>query len=667
MDELKISLSDDGVKKPNEENIIYAITNNKELCYKFIVGNEGIWNTIQDYSKDNKCKWTPKEEGKYMIMVQAKKKDSIKPFDIMAKEQVIVDNSNNFKIIKDVRLNSTDIMIGEKNTIEVISDESKILYRFWRVGEKGWEALRDYSIDNKFTFTAIREGNQEVVVECKRLNSEEKFDEFVTVKFHVRAPLKTEIIDFKSLTDNMIINEELLFKVEASYSDKRSLIYKYIKIDKEGKGICIQDYSSKKLVNFKESIPGDYKLLCMVRDLLSNSEYDDRAIMYYTVKPYNKIKIESFISDVSSPQVDNTIIKFTAKCIGGRELLYRYIIEGVIAEDSGYIKNNEYLWQPKEEGNYTITMLVKDISYEGDYEAKETINYVIDKKSDRPVRIKDLLISNKDKILIGTPINIKAIAEGGIKHLYSFIVYKNGVQKERIEYSTTNWANFIPEEKGEYEIEVRVKDRYSTKEYDSNMILKVKALNYIPAEIDYILCNNNERYLVDDVINLEVITQNTKFIQIRYVTKINGGIIEDTGYVNSKRLKMIPRCKGKYTFEIYARNVRCEEGYDSKKEVSINVYETTPVSGVSIFLNKEDLKVNEEVTFYVESLGGKQVMYEFYVNEGGNWCKVQEYSRKNYYTFMPFIKGKYTVLVTAKSYYKKVNYEDYEIMTFDVH
>ena len=248
----------------------------------------------------------------------------------------------------------------------------------------------------------------------------------------------------------------------------------------------------------------------------------------------------------------------------------------------------------------------------------------------------------------------------------NIIVFKNGVEKERVDYSATNWVNFIPEEKGEYEVEVRVKDKYSSKEYDSNMIFKLKALNYIPSEIDYVLCNNYERYIVDDNIRLEVITQNTKFTEVRYVTKINGRVIEDTGYVKNKKLEITPRCKGKYTFDIYAKNVRCEEGYDSKTEVNINVYEATPITETRVYLDKEIVKINEDVTFYVESLGGKQVMYEFYVNEGGNWCKVQEYSRKNYYTFIPFLKGEYTVLVLAKSYYKKVNFEDYEKFTFVV-
>ena len=52
--------------------------------------------------------------------------------------------------------------------------------------------------------------------------------------------------------------------------------------------------------------------------------------------------------------------------------------------------------------------------------------------------------------------------------------------------------------------------------------------------------------------------------------------------------------------------------------------------------------------------------------EKGNWVRVQNYSRKNYYTFLPFTSGNYRILVLSKSYYKKVNYEDYADLEFEV-
>ena len=63
---------------------------------------------------------------------------------------------------------------------------------------------------------------------------------------------------------------------------------------------------------------------------------------------------------------------------------------------------------------------------------------------------------------------------------------------------------------------------------------------------------------------------------------------------------------------------------------------------------------------------GKDVVYEFYLMEKGDWNLVQNYSKKNYYTFMPFSRDEYKVLVLAKSQHNKVSYEDYDTFTFVV-
>ena len=667
MEEIKILFNEDGLKGPNEESIIKAITGEKDLDYKFIVGNDGVWKTIQNFSQQNICKWIPGQEGKYIIMVQAKKNDSKKPFDLLTKEILTISNSSNGKnLINDVDIDKSSVEVGEKLNIKVISEIDPLLFRFWLKGVHGWEPLRDYTTENKLIYTAREEGKHEILIECKRINSKENVDSFTTIRFDVKLKTKIEILDFQCLTSELLTNEELVFKAIVSLGDKRNLLYKFIKINKEGRAICIQEYSSRKIVSFKEKEAGEYRLLCLVRDILSNKEYDDRALMFYQVKPYKEIGIKEVWTDIKSPQLCGSIINIKAKAHGGRELVYRYLIEGNQAFDSGFIRQNEYCWIPKQEGNYKITLLVKDISFIGEYEDKRTLEYTIDKKGSKPVRLVDVITSNKKNVLVGNPINLKVTAEGGCSILYFFRVFKDNKEIERIEYGSANWADFIPEEKGEYEIEIRVKDKYSTKEYDSNTFIYIKALEYLPGEIDYVLLQPKDIYVVRDVIELETITQNTDNVLIKYITKINGHNVKDTGFIRNKNFKIIPKCAGKYSFQIFAKNIKCLDGYDSKKEVIVNVAESTPVMETKVTIDKQNVKVNEEVTFKVESKGGREVCYQFYIMESGQWVKAQEYSRKDYYTFIPFLKEKYRVMVMARSFHKKVNYEDYDEIIFEV-
>ncbi|VYU21544.1 triple tyrosine motif-containing protein [Clostridium paraputrificum] len=666
MEDLVILFDKDSPTNKEDEVLIEAVFGKEPLQYKFIIGNDGVWNTIQEFSESDTCIWNPSAEGKYIVMVQGKKEGSSRPFDYLAKEEFVIGEKEIEKLIKDVNMDKTHLTVGEKITIDVLGNEQGLLYRFWIKGNQDWEPIRDYTTSNRLVFTANKEGKQEILIECKEVNSSENFDEFTTIKFDVVLPTKIEITDFKCLTEELLINQELVFKVSSSLDDKRSLLYKFIKISKDGKITCIQDYSSRRIVSYQEKEAGEYKLLCLVRDILSNKEYDDRAIMLYSVKAYNPISIKSFIPDTNSPQMNGSTINFKAEVDGGREIVYRYIVEGEVAEDSGYIRRNEYTWETQKEGEYTITLYVKDISYDGDYEDKKVINYTVDKKADKPVKIVDIITDNKKTVLIGQPINMKVKAEGGISLKYSFVIYKDNKEKERIGFSDSNWINFTPDEKGEYEVEIRVKDKYSSKEYDSHTFIYVRAKEYLPGEIDYILLPNKSSYLVGDLIDIEAIVQNTRSVLIRYVTKINGHLVEDTGFIQNKKIQLKPKCSGKYTFEVYSKNVKCEEEFDSKKEVSIYVSEATPVTNTKILCDREEVVCNNEVTFKVTSVGGKDVCYEFYIMEKGNWIKTQSYSKKNYYTFIPFLKGEYRVMVLAKSFYKKVNYEDYGEFSFTV-
>ena len=666
MEDLVILFDKDSPTNKEDEVLIEAVFGKEPLKYKFIIGNDGVWNTIQEFSESDTCIWNPSAEGKYIVMVQGKKEGSSRPFDYLAKEEIVIGEKEIEKLIKDVNMDKTHLTVGEKITIDVLGNEQGLLYRFWIKGNQDWEPIRDYTTSNRLVFTANKEGKQEILIECKEVNSSENFDEFTTIKFDVVLPTKIEITDFKCLTEELLINQELVFKVSSSLDDKRSLLYKFIKISKDGKITCIQDYSSRRIVSYQEKEAGEYKLLCLVRDILSNKEYDDRAIMLYSVKAYNPISIKSFTPDTNSPQMNGSTINFKAEVDGGREIVYRYIVEGEVAEDSGYIRRNEYTWETQKEGEYTITLYVKDISYDGDYEDKKVINYTVDKKADKPVKIVDIITDNKKTVLIGQPINMKVKAEGGISLKYSFVIYKDNKEKERIGFSDSNWINFTPDEKGEYEVEIRVKDKYSSKEYDSHTFIYVRAKEYLPGEIDYILLPNKSSYLVGDLIDIEAIVQNTRSVLIRYVTKINGHLVEDTGFIQNKKIQLKPKCSGKYTFEVYSKNVKCEEEFDSKKEVSIYVSEATPVTNTKILCDREEVVCNNEVTFKVTSVGGKDVCYEFYIMEKGNWIKTQSYSKKNYYTFIPFLKGEYRVMVLAKSFYKKVNYEDYGELSFTV-
>lgn len=679
MSELLIKFDKESPSIIDEKIKIKVISegNKTELKYKFLEGVPGernlTWKPIQDFSDDNECEWNPKKPGEYMIMVQAKEKDSKRFKNINAKytiENSIEDAENkkdNVRLIKGLIKEKDLLILGEKINIEVITEEHEtLLYRFLIQGEQGWEVIKNYSPENKLTFTTNKSGEVEILTECKRASSKENVEDFDTVSFNVIEQPKIEIDGFECISKDILTNEDLTFKVHVNCDDRRTILYKFLKVDQNGRTTNLQDYSTKNSITYVENVKGDYKILCYVKDLFSNKNFDDRAMISYKVEPYNKVKIQKFTSDSSENNVSGTNITFDVKAIGGRTLLYRYLIEGEVSEDTGYSRRQDFVWTPTLKGEFKVILMVKDISYEGDYEDKKELYFNIEEKGNKPVKIIDIVSTKTRGCVKNEPINIKVKAEGGTSLKYSFIVYKDEKEVERIDYGKTNWTNFIPETSGEYELEIRILDKYSDKEFDAHNFLYFKVKDYQIAEIDYVLLNQKETYLVGDSIEVESIVRNTTNVVLKYVTKINGHEVEDTDFTEKKRFKITPKLAGKYTFIIYAKNILCKEDYDIKKEVSIYVKDALPVTNTKIEFSEIKNLVNEEITFEVSSEGGKDVCYEFYIMEKGTWTRVQEYSKKNYYTFLPFSRGNYRILVLSKSNYKKVNYEDYTIEEFNV-
>ncbi|AKA71734.1 triple tyrosine motif-containing protein [Clostridium scatologenes] len=664
MNELEIKYN---LESPQEKNskILISINNvlEEKLMFKYMVGLNGIWSTLKDFSETTSVEWVPEEEGKYIIMVQARKGDSQKSFDYVSRENYIIGKVEE-KLINNIGLDKYKLNLGEKVNLFVNTNKLPLMFRYWLKIDDKWEIIKDYSPDNTLSWTIKFEGKGEMLVECKNIDSQNNYDDFQTVEFDVMDLKKVEIQDFNSVNLDLIEGNELTFKVETSHEEGRNILYKFIKINGNGETECIQDYSTKRIVSYVESKSGEYRLLCLVKDMYSSKNFDDRAIINFFVKKYKDICIKTFTTDLNSPQLCETVINLKADVIGGKELLYKYIIEGNCNEDSGYIRTNSYDWKTKKPGNYKIYLWVKDKSSEEKYEACECIEFTVDEKSKEPVKINDVIMDKKHKVLINEPIKVKINASGGTDLEFSFIIRREKRVLETIDYDKNNTITFMPKEEGNYQFEARVKDKYSDRKFDCHYVFNLEVFRFIPGEIEYVLFPLKDYYVVGDKVMLNVITQNTSSILVNYVLRINDHKVEETGYTEDKRYSFVPKCSGSYTVEMYAKNKESNRIFDCKKCILVKIHEALPVTNTKIICDRTKFLCNDSATFTVKSEGGKDVLYEFFIMEKGEWTLVQNYSKKNYYTFIPFSKGQYKILVLAKSQYHKGSYEDYDMIDF---
>lgn len=657
-------------KSEDEPNNLYINVVDKpeeKLLYKFIIGFNGTWNTIKDFAADTYADWMPDKNGMFIIMVQAKKETSTRPFDHVTRMDYIA-GIKNLKLIDSLNVQNSGCYVGERVIINCNSKESGLLYRFLSKSGSEWKLIKDYSLHNMVEWSTRTSGTKDIIAECKKIDSIEDFDDFAEVKFEVLQIRKPVITSFKCITseDEILIDVPVVFETEVFSEEGRNILYSFIKKDEGGSIRVIQDYSSNSFVCSTETEPGEYSLLCLIKDMYSQNAFDDKKTISYIVKPYRDIKILNFSANVNSPQSNGTPIMLTADAKGGNELIYRFLIDGNENQDSGYSRNNSFKWVCNTPGNYKLMLYVKDVSCDKPYEKMASIDYEIDDKSKEPVKINEVLLNKEKRMLINETVNIKINALGGIALRYSFIVKKDENLVEKIDYGTCDWVNFTPESSGHYEIEIRVKDKFSQREYDSHKIISMDAVEYIPAKIEYILLPSNKYFLVQDEISAAVVLEKGSSNLLKYTLKINGRKVEETGFTNSLKYTIKPKCSGLYTLEVIAKNKGSNKLYDSMESINLIINDTLPITNAKITSDKFPIKACEAVCFTVSADGGNDVLYEFHLMALNEWNIVQKYSRKSYFSFIPYNKGHYKILSLLKSSNNKCSYEDYDIMEFDV-
>ena len=669
MNKIEIILEKDNVDYENSPvNIIVKSNEDEELLYKFLCGSGGKWTTIKEYGKESCCIWSPTESGEYTIMVYAKSPSSSKSFDYCCRAEYITKDLNKIVRIKGISLNRDKVIIDEPLAITVDCTGEEVLYRFLKVKDGEETLLKDYSSENYFNLIPKDVGDIKIVVQVKNKGSISMYDSEESIEFYVWRREAVKIQNLMFITKDLIVDEELIVDVDIQYSDKKNVLYKCIKIDEKNNIEVVQEFSSKNVISFKESKAGKYKLLVAVKDMYSGNEYDDRALINYEVKNYKTVRMESFIADVISPKSVESDINFRVICEGGKSLRYNYKIsrEDGYEYETGFIKDDTYCWKPTEIGTYKIRAYVKDQSYSGEYEDSNEMEFVIEEHERREAKILDILKTGGHEVKVGNYIQYKVMSDNNKGNLFAYRVSCDNEVILETPYRSDTIFRYSPEKVGKYSIEIMVRNKFSDNEYDAHDFCYFNAYLFVPCKIDKIISYCNETPTPGDKIIFETIVFNAKEAVIKYDIRINGFLVEESDYTSNKKFSITPKCGGLYNIDVYSKNENSNERFESKKSVYFKVRDVSPVYNVEVQCDVEEKRVNCPITFNASCEGGRSVNYQFYIDEGGEWKLVQEYCRKSYYTFIPFKRGQYRLMVLCRSANEVKAYEDYRIIEFEV-
>lgn len=456
------------------------------------------------------------------------------------------------------------------------SNEDNIYYKFFYGSDGIWETIKDFSKENTALWVPEKKGKYAIMVQCKFEGSTKPFDFLARDEYIVgdseNYKDKVEIIDFKTLTKELICGEELMFEVKCIHDQNQTIEYKFIKIDEFGDKTVIEECTSSRVVYFKEDFEGSFKLLCLARTTNSLNEYDDRAL----------------------------------------------------------------------------------------------INYKVKKKTFKPVEINKVIINKKSPFLVDETINLTAEINGENEALFCFIVKRGSSVLEEAEFSQCNFVNFTPIEEGDYTIEVMARDKDSNALYDSNYIIEINVIKFIPAKIAYVLLPLKNNLLTGRKIYIDVIAENTKKTYIKYSIKINDEVEYERDYEEDKNICFVPKISGSYLISIYGKNINSDNEFDDEKHLEIEVSDAEPISNTKIYSECEEYKVGVPIIFKGSFEGGIYGVFEFYVFEQDDWKLSQKYSSKPTFEYTPLDNGIHKLLMLTKNNGDNETYQDYDIIEFEV-
>ena len=340
----------------------------------------------------------------------------------------------------------------------VSGNKRSLSYKFvWMRNDwKPWGVIRGFTKDDTCTWTPKEPGDYTLYLDVKNNSTgaiESSQITYRVKRFHVSTPSITA----NKTSGQVTINTPIQLKANVS-GNKAGLSYKFVWMRNDWKpwGV-IRDFTKDDTCTWIPKEPGDYTLIVDEKDN-STGVIESSRITYRVTK---RLNTPCIIASKPSGQVAvNTPIQLKANVSGNRaDLSYKFVWMrnnwkpwGVIR---GFTKDDTCTWTPKEPGNYTLIVDVKD-NNTGLIESNK-ITYRVERfyintpciTASRP----------SGQVAVNTPIQLKANVLG--KDLsYKFVWMRNNWNSWDVirKFTKDDTCTWTPTKPGDYTLYLDVKD-----------------------------------------------------------------------------------------------------------------------------------------------------------------------------------------------------------------
>ena len=239
-------------------------------------------------------------------------------------------------------------------------------YRFWLNSGAGFQMVRNFAIDNSWTWTPANTGAYDVLVDVRSVGSTDLREVSAKVFFYQiqnSVPLPPTAVALSSnLAAPQAVGTPITFTAEGSGG---SGPYEYRFWLNSGSGYSIaRDYTTVNTWTWTPAAAGAYDLLVDVRNVGSSALRESSNKMFYYRIQQTTGTLVTLAPDLLSPQATGTPITFTAQGSGSPgPFEYRFWLNSGSGFSivQNYSASNTWVWTPGTIGAYDVMVDTRTI------------------------------------------------------------------------------------------------------------------------------------------------------------------------------------------------------------------------------------------------------------------------------------------------------------------
>lgn len=424
------------------------------LQYKFVwqKNDWASWGVLQDMSSKKEATWTPKETGKYTLIMNIKDRSGY----MITKEISYAIEERIWKLEAVEAVGGTIQELGEpvKINAKVSNPNSRLQYKFvWMKDDwADWGVIREFSSNSSVEWTPDSVGEYTIIADVK--------DGTVTEHANMQIVVESTKWEFKGIQTSLSSPQRVGREIKITpviEGNTSSLRYKFVwQRNNWSEWGILQEYSTNNTLVWKPQKAGTYTLIINVND--KKDETQTLSIEYTIVD--KDWKYENVVADNAQVPVGE---KVTIKpLISGNTdgLIYKYVWRnenwsewGVVQEFSD---DNVIEWSAEKPGTYYIHVDVKE-----DTGRNLETQIVKIKVLPGSWTIQGINSNPQSPQNVNTKVTLSANVLGNTTGLqYKFVWQKDDWAKWGViqELSNAASATWTPKENGTYKLYLDVKD-----------------------------------------------------------------------------------------------------------------------------------------------------------------------------------------------------------------